>query len=752
MRSMSRPDVPPPHRSFLVGDRARLAALEESLLLDSPPEGAFDRITRIAARLLGAPIAIFSVIGLDRQYIKSAVGVPPAFSSGTSTPIGVSVFQPTLAGAPLVIADARDHDLIRDNPALSALNLVAYLSVPLQTAEDHVLGALCVIDHSPRQWSEEDVRALTDLTALLRTEIDLRRQSRSARMAEELKALNRELESRVAERTRELSRINQALLDSESRFRTLFEQSPLSIQLLSPEGKTTLINPAWKELWGFDDEFIQSFILTEYNILEDPLLETTGLLSYLRRGYAGEAVKIPEILYDPAANGYPGRPRWISALLYPLKDPSGRVRELVLIHNDVTDQKRAEHTLNFLAHTTAVLQSTLDPEQLIEALADAVVREFADGCIVDLIEGSEIKRLVTRHRVPETEGLLKELRRRYPLQADSPQPTPRVIRSGQPELLASVDVQQIKEHTLSDSHADLILRIGMRSHIAVPLRIRGETIGALNLLITTRRRHFDQRDVAASEELARRAAIAIDNARLYRNTRDALNQREEFISIASHELKTPITSLKLQTQLAMRRMERTAGGGLEAEYARSLLVTSNRQLDRLARLVEDMLDIARITTDKLSLVVLEVDLGELVREVVDRFKVQLAAMGVRIGYDAAPGVRAACDPMRIEQVVTNLITNAIRYGDGKPIEVTVKAEAPRALLCVRDFGVGIEEKDQARIFQRFERASSTNVSGLGLGLYISRDIVQAHGGTIRVESALGKGSTFTVELPLVGRG
>ncbi len=230
-------------------------------------------------------------------------------------------------------------------------------------------------------------------------------------------------------------------------------------------------------------------------------------------------------------------------------------------------------------------------------------------------------------------------------------------------------------------------------------------------------------------------------------TQRALDLREEFISLASHELNTPLTSLKMQTQIAQRKME--GGAGVDLESVRKIIQTYDSQLQRLIRIVNDMLDISRIKTGKLELELTDVDVTKLVRDVVERTsdKVQTGPGAITL---RAPGpVVGKLDHFRIEQVILNLLTNALKYGRGNPVTVSVEKRSNQAIISVADRGIGIPEESLSRIFKRFERAVlAKDFSGLGLGLYISQQIVQTHGGVIEVESVLGEGSTFTVSLPL----
>jgi PAS domain S-box-containing protein len=580
--------------------------------------------------------------------------------------------------------------------------------------------------------------------------------SASRQKARELSAINQKLQESINERTHILQDLNLALGRSQTRFRTIVEQSPFGIQIFSSTGKTILINPAWNKIFHLPDEMIQNFILKEYNVLTDPILEKGGQAVYVRRAFAGETVTLPDLFYNPRDNGFDFDGKWLESIMYPLKQPDGSVREVVLIHNDVTEKYAARElknrfklTQDFLARVTDLLLSTLDHEEIITQIANFSVPFFADGALVDLIEDGKIKRIVTHHCVPEAELLMKEVQDLYSPTMDSPQPSARVIREGLPELLESVYTEQIAQRTRDPHHADLIRRIGICSHIAVPLIFQGKVIGALNFLITTDRRHFDEQDLAISIELARRSAIAINNARLYRDAQQAIQQRDDFISIASHELKTPITSLKLQQEVIIHALSEIANHP-DAEFIQRSAGSYNKQLDRLTRLVEDMLDISRISTGKLAMDFKKVDFAVTVLEVIDRFRSQLKSLNISLVIEPLKPLFISCDPYRMEQVITNLMTNAIRYGGKKPIHLSMVSDADHLYLKVKDHGIGIATIDQERIFNRFERAISfDHISGLGLGLYISRQIVQDHGGELSVESSPKTGSTFIIKLKLV---
>jgi signal transduction histidine kinase len=229
---------------------------------------------------------------------------------------------------------------------------------------------------------------------------------------------------------------------------------------------------------------------------------------------------------------------------------------------------------------------------------------------------------------------------------------------------------------------------------------------------------------------------------------EAVRTRDTFLSIASHELKTPLTSLSLKLQALGRALQAQPGAAFVRFEAKDLELL-RRQVKRLAELVNALLDVTRIGTGRLTLDVEPVDLAELVREVAARFEHEAERAGCRLEVRDAGGLVGRWDRLRLEQVLVNLLSNALKYGAGQPVRVQVEALGERARLVVRDEGIGIDAEAQARIFEKFERAvSERHYGGLGLGLYVTRQLVEAMSGAIRVESTPGQGSTFTVELPL----
>jgi signal transduction histidine kinase len=381
--------------------------------------------------------------------------------------------------------------------------------------------------------------------------------------------------------------------------------------------------------------------------------------------------------------------------------------------------ERARERVSFLAEASTTLAATLDWEATIEGVVRLAVPRLADWCVIDIrADGGGGGGVAVAHVDAGKEGVLREIRRRFP------------------ELTEKRDGEEL---------ARMLHEIGFEASLVVPLVAHGETVGMLSLGATGPDRAFGPDDVAIAEELAHRAAFAVANARLYADAQAAIRSRDDFLSVASHELRTPLTALQLQLQAVQRRMQgRMPGQDLDGKIDGAM-----RQVRRLAGLIDALLDISRITAGRLDLQRDDLDIVQTTREVVDRYQDVLTRSGTRIDVHAPESLVGRWDAMRIDQVLTNLISNAIKYGEGKPIRLRVTRADDRAVVAVTDGGIGIASDKLARIFDRFERAVSVrHYGGLGLGLWIVRQIVEAHGGAISVESREGEGSTFTISLPV----
>jgi PAS domain S-box-containing protein len=368
---------------------------------------------------------------------------------------------------------------------------------------------------------------------------------------------------------------------------------------------------------------------------------------------------------------------------------------------DVTEREKLFRRAVFLADATRLLNS-LDIEPALDSVAHLSVPYLGDGCAIDLLGSGQPRRLLVVSR----EG----------------------SEPFSPEL-----------HSAVMAGHSTIYWMGTRSCMAVPLVVRGDVVGAMTFIGPHKRRYTEQ-DLEFAETLARRAALAVENARLYRGVQEALQARDEFLAIAAHEIRGPITSVHMAVQGLQK-------GKVPAAAASKILDIIEREDRRLARFVDELLDLGRIQTGQMYFNFEEVDLADVVREAISSLRSELTKSGSAFSVVASGRPVGQWDKFRLSQVATNLLSNAIKFGQGKPVDISVKEHGGITTLEVQDHGIGIPPEMVDQIFKPFERAvSARNYGGLGLGLFIAHTIVKAFGGTIKVESQLNVGSTFTIEL------
>lgn len=374
---------------------------------------------------------------------------------------------------------------------------------------------------------------------------------------------------------------------------------------------------------------------------------------------------------------------------------------------DITEHQRLLRSALFLSDATRLLTS-LDVERALDAVARISLPFMGHECAIDLFNDGGPRRLIE----VSIDGHAR--------------PSPEL----HPSVLAGNAV---------------VSQVQAASFLAVPLLIHDEVAGAITFSAPARRR-YAQADLALAEELARRAALALDNANLYRHAQDALRTRDELLSIAAHEIRGPLTSIHLAAQTIRK-------GKAGPDAVRNMLAVVEREDRRLSRFVEELLDMGRFRDGRFQLQVEPVSLSELVRDIGRRLDPDLVRSGSSLSVLVAENVVGKWDRFRLEQVVTNLLANAVKYGRGRPIEVRIAVEGERAVLTVADQGIGIDSEVIPRLFRPFQRGvSHRHYGGLGLGLHIVKTIVEAMQGSVRVESSPGTGSTFTVELPLSATG
>jgi PAS domain S-box-containing protein len=445
-----------------------------------------------------------------------------------------------------------------------------------------------------------------------------------------------------------------------------------------------------------------------------------------------------------------GEERWSVVGAAPVFDDEGRVRLAVNTFHDVTERRRAEEALRLLAGAGEALTASLDADATLTSLARLAVPALADWCAVDLLdEDGSIRRVTVEHVDPAKVSLARAIQERYPVEPDVAYGVPHVLRTGEAELYPEIDDALLVAAARDDEHLAILRGVGLRSAMIVPLAGRERILGAFSLVSAESGRRFRPDDLTLAADLARRAALAVENARLYQATQAAVRDRDEFLSVAAHELRTPIVAMKGYAQL-LRRFG--AERDRDPERVERALRRIEEGAGRLAALVDDLLVVATDRLGGLPLRPRPVDLAALVRELVVAVEERLdAGHHVAVAGAEAPRVVVA-DPDRIEQVITNLLDNALKYSPaGGEIRLALGEDGDGILLTVADPGIGLPPGATEAIFAPFGRtrlAAEAGVPGFGLGLSICRRIVERHGGRIWAESpGEGKGTTLAVWLP-----
>jgi PAS domain S-box-containing protein len=431
----------------------------------------------------------------------------------------------------------------------------------------------------------------------------------------------------------------------------------------------------------------------------------------------------------------------------------------ILFANERRAREQAEAAndrLAFLTEATTALAASLDYETTLASIVRLALDYFADWCSIYLVDEAGARSwAASLTRDPAKQHYVEELHHDYPPERLPSTLVSRVLTSGEPGLVPVVDEAFMYAVAVDERHVEIFKAIGPSSYMVVPLLLHGATRGVLVLAITGSGRVYDEADLALAQELARRAVVAIEQARLYSaeqraraEAEQAVRARDVFISVAAHELRTPLTALLGQVQLLQRRAARE---NHLIPRDQQTIETVAAQARRLDTLVLAMLDVARIEQGQLRLDLATLDLRELARRVVA--EVQPTLERHTIGY-AAPDAPAPVrgDALRLEQVVQNLLGNAVKYSPGGgQIHLRLELLGDEVAFSVRDEGMGIPAGALPSLFERFFRAENVDnrkISGLGIGLYVVREIVARHGGAIDVQSTEGQGSTFTIRLPL----
>ncbi len=422
-------------------------------------------------------------------------------------------------------------------------------------------------------------------------------------------------------------------------------------------------------------------------------------------------------------------------------------RAFVGIVRDISERKKAEQTFKFLADASATLAVLVDYESTLREVAQLAVPTFADWCMVDLLDpAGTLRRVATAHADPERILEADRVEQIAPSAPDARNGPAHVLRTGRSELLPEVTDVHLAGMARSEEHLQVLRAMGVRSWMSVPLSMRGKVLGAMTFASTQLGRRYEAADLSLAEDLAHRAAVAIENARLYAEVKDADRRKDEFLAMLAHELRNPLAPIR--SGLDLLGME-----GVDAPTAAWARDMMKHQVQHLVRLVDDLLDVSRIMRGKVQVRKERLRLQDVIRRGLETAQPLIASQGHELVLQTpAEPIWIEADPVRIAQVITNLLNNAAKYNN-KPghIWVTAQRKGEQAVLRIRDDGIGIERELLPHIFDLFTQANRSiarSQGGLGIGLTLVRSLVELHGGGVEARSeGPDKGSEFIVRLP-----
>jgi PAS domain S-box-containing protein len=692
--------------------------------------------------------------------------------------------------------------LFPNAPLLETLNVESYIAIPFFDSTGIPLGLLGIMDSKPL----ENFQLVESLLAIfaLRIGTELERQQTEAQR----QRVHQDLAELVQQRTAQLSKTNellhleirerqQAQLDLQKKqemLKALLDNVQAGIVACNDQGILTLFNRAAREFHGLPEKPLPPEQWAEYYDLYMPDGKTRMPKADipLFRALQGQTVNNVEMMIAPKQ----GKARTLLASGQALIDAKGNKQGAVVVMHDITERKQAEaehaqlireqtarqeaeaeqRRAAFLAEVSTMLASSLDYEHTLAKVANLIVTFFADWCAIDLLQPNQsITRVALAHRDREKVKLGWELHRRYPKQIDDIEGIPRVLRTRQTEMTTKIADTALVKIARDAEHLKILRQLGLKSCIVSPLIARGQILGAISFVTAESDRLYSESDLALAEDIAHRAAIAIDNTNLYKAERIARTEAEaanrikdEFLAVLSHELRSPLNPILGWTQLLR-------GGRLdESKFAQGLAVIE-RNAKLQSQLIEDLLDISRILQGKLSLNVSPVNLIDIINAALET--VQLAAETKNIQIQTQFQLEALLikgDPSRLQQVFWNLLSNAIKFTpQGGRVEVRLESyefsvmssqlkdstqnslnnSQSFAQITVTDTEKGISPEFLPYVFESFRQADATTTrkfGGLGLGLAIVRHLVELHGGTVIAQSpGEGQGATFTVTLPLL---
>ncbi|HEX2207479.1 MAG TPA: ATP-binding protein [Longimicrobium sp.] len=677
---------------------------------EDPLDASWSRAARLALRLLDVPLVVMVAPGAGEQRVRAyPAGVDDDWPAGLPRTVRDLARQVAGTGEPLWLDDLSRTPVGAEREGARG----AFAGVPLRDGTGGA-GALCVADLRGRAWGPPDQAALQDLAELAAAPL------RTGDHASARESGHRQ--EPAHEHLREIA----------DGFAAVVEASPLPILAIDREGRIELWSPAAERMFGWTQE--------EVLRRPSPIVPESERERYLRlreRALAGErliGVEVRRVRRDGSAID-------VSFSTAPLTNPAGEVYGSIIILDDITERRRAEERLRFLETAGRVLGGLFEYEDRLESLARLAVPALGDVCVIDLLrDDGTVTRAKAVHVDPRREELL-----RVPDAPLDDGPLARVV--GGDAVLAPVMTDEALGLLARGAPADEVRGLGVRSLLSVPLQAHGRNLGVLTLASAGSGRQYGDDDLSLAREMAGRAALLLDNSRLYREAQQSTRAREEILAVVSHELRSPLQAITVLVDTLLQWLPPEAWRDRERRQLESVLHVSRQ----MSRLVQDLLDVTRIEAGHFSVRPAREALGGIVDEAMQILRPLAARERVRLDVRVSDRASALmADRQRVIQVLGNVVGNAIQASpDGGVVRVEAAETGAEVVFQVSDMGPGIPREELPHLFRRFWKPDRGGRLGPGLGLAIARGIVEAHGGRIGVDTS-PRGSTFWFTLPAAG--
>jgi PAS domain S-box-containing protein len=661
-------------------------------------------VTDAARELCGAQFGAFFYNIADESgetyTLYTLSGAPREAFEKFPLPGPTMMFGPTFRGEGTTrIDDVRKDPRFGHNapyfglPA-GHLPVVSYLAVSVVSRSGEILGGLFFGHSEVGVFTEEQARLVEHLAAQAAVAMD------NARLFE------------MVQQERAHARTN------EQNYQFLAETIPQIVWVANADGSVSYFNQNWNEYTGQRPEEGHEW---GWQAVIHPHDLPHTIERWTHSVATGDIYEIEYRLRRASDGEY----RWHLGRGLPFRDDAGQIGKWFGTCTDIHNQKRSQETVQFLADAGAVLSSSLEYQQVLDGLTRLAVPRLCDWCVVDVEEDGKMKRLAAAHQDPQKVQLAFDLFERNPDPVSDNIAVGYVMKTGKSQLIPEVTDEMLVEVSHNAEVLGWLRELGLKSAMFVPLSARGQTIGVMTIVSAETTRHYTNEDLVLAEELGRRAALAVHNARLYHesqqalaNANDAMRARDEFLAIVSHELKTPLTPILGWVSILQSEMQKNALG--DDNSTQRALNVIERNVRAQSQLINDLLDVSRIVTGKLRLEVRPLELHPVIEAVLETVQTAANAKGIEIRahLDRRAG-KTNGDPDRLQQVMWNLLTNAIKFTPrGGLIEVLLQRRDSSLQIEVSDSGEGIPRSFLPFVFDRFKQADSSPTrphGGLGLG-------------------------------------